>query len=126
MADTNEKTTRPWGYYEVLEQGKGYKVKKIEVTPGKRLSLQSHNHRSEHWVVVSGIATVTSGEDVFDLKPNESTYIPCGTKHRLQNKYDDPLKIIEVQTGDYLEEDDIIRYEDDFNRIEEPTKAANE
>jgi mannose-1-phosphate guanylyltransferase/mannose-6-phosphate isomerase len=109
-------TKRPWGYYTVLEEGKGYKIKKIVVDPGARLSLQSHKKRSEHWVVITGIARVTRGEEVVKIRVNESTYIPRGVKHRLENPYKTPLSIIEVQSGGYLEEDDIIRYDDDFER----------
>lgn len=107
---------RPWGSYETIDAGPKYQVKKLVVNPGKKLSLQSHNQRAEHWVVVTGIATVTRGDDVFEMRKDESTYIPIGTKHRLENTTGDPLEIIEVQTGDYLGEDDIIRYDDDFGR----------
>ena len=112
----NPKTLRPWGSYEVMEEKEGFKVKKLSVHPGCRLSLQKHKYRSEHWVVVKGIATVTRDEDVFDVPVNESVYVPCGTVHRLENKQEDVLEIIEVQTGSYLGEDDIIRLEDDYNR----------
>ena len=108
---------RPWGSYTVLEGGPGFKIKRLEVKPGGRLSLQSHVHRSEHWVVVSGIATVTCGEVVSDIKPNQSAYIPAGQKHRLENKGAEVVKIIEVQVGGYLGEDDIKRYEDVYGRI---------
>jgi mannose-1-phosphate guanylyltransferase len=113
---------RPWGVYYVLEDSPSYKVKKILVNPDARLSLQSHKHRSEHWIVVSGIATVEirKGEDekdwIFDLSPNESCYIPIGAMHRLSNSGKIPLVIIEVQLGEYTGEDDIIRYEDDYRR----------
>ncbi len=108
---------RPWGTYTVLEKGDGYKLKKICVLPGKRLSLQSHSHRSEHWVVISGRARVTRGEEVVVIKTNESTYIPKGVRHRLANPSRMlPLEIIEVQSGAYVEEDDITRYKDDFKR----------
>jgi mannose-1-phosphate guanylyltransferase len=107
---------RPWGKYVNLEEGEGFKVKRIEVKPGKRLSLQKHFHRSEHWVVVSGIAEVQIGEEVFLLRPNESTYIPIGELHRLSNPGKIPLELIEVQVGEYLGEDDIVRYEDDYGR----------
>ena len=108
---------RPWGRYINLEEGDGFKVKLIIVNPNKRLSLQKHFHRSEHWVVVSGTAKVTNGENEFILRPNESTYIPMGKIHRLENPGKIPLKIIEIQVGEYLEEDDIVRIEDDFERI---------
>lgn len=108
---------RPWGSYTILEEGKNFKVKRIEVKPGAVLSLQSHHHRSEHWVVVTGKASVVNGRDEIDLKPNQSTYIPCGIQHRLANHTDEPLAIIEVQTGDYLGEDDIVRYDDAYGRV---------
>ena len=107
---------RPWGTYSVLESSESYKMKRIVVKPGKRLSLQKHLHRSEHWVVVSGTATCTVGDKVFLVRPNESTYIPAGTVHRLQNEGKLPLVIVEVQVGEYTGEDDIIRMEDDFHR----------
>ncbi len=107
---------RPWGTYSVLESTDRYKMKRIVVKPGKRLSLQKHLHRSEHWVVVSGTATVTVGDRVFYVRSNESTYIPVGTAHRLQNEGKLPLVIVEVQVGEYTGEDDIIRMEDDFHR----------
>jgi len=107
---------RPWGYYTSLEEGNGYKIKKIRVEPGKRLSLQMHHNRSEHWVVITGTAHVQRGEETVDVTVNQSTYIPRGVKHRLSNRSTVPLEIIEVQSGDYLEEDDIVRYDDDFER----------
>jgi len=107
---------RPWGSYTVLEDSPGYKMKRISVAPGASLSLQRHQHRSEHWIVVSGTATVTRGEDVFTVAPNESTYIPIGVRHRLENRGRIPLQIIEVQVGEYLEEDDIERFEDVYER----------
>jgi mannose-1-phosphate guanylyltransferase/mannose-6-phosphate isomerase len=108
---------RPWGTYTVLEEGEGYKIKRIVVNPASRLSLQSHRRRSEHWVVVAGTARVTCGDRVYDVGTNESTFIPQQTKHRLENA--DPaiaLQIIEVQSGPYLGEDDIVRFDDDFGR----------
>ena len=107
---------RPWGSYTVLEDSIGYKIKRIEVKKGKRLSLQKHFHRNEHWIVLSGCATVTIEERVFTVSPNESTYIKAGNIHRLENKGKLPLVIIEVQVGEYTGEDDIIRLEDDFER----------
>ena len=108
---------RPWGSYTVLEDHvSGYKLKRIEVNPGSSLSLQSHQHRSEHWVVVSGTATVTRGDVIATVAKNESTYIPIGEKHRLANHGIIPLQIIEVQVGDYLGEDDIERFGDDYGR----------
>ncbi len=107
---------RPWGTYTVLEDSQGYKIKRIEVKPNAALSLQMHHHRSEHWIVVSGTAEVTNGEDVFLVRKNESTYIPAGNRHRLINPGKMPLVMIEVQSGDYLEEDDIVRFEDVYGR----------
>ena len=107
---------RPWGRYTVMDEGPGFKVKRIEVDPGKKLSLQMHQHRAEHWVVVSGSARVTIGSDVRLVASNQSVYIPLKTAHRLENPENEPLKIIEVQTGAYLEEDDIIRLDDDYWR----------
>jgi mannose-1-phosphate guanylyltransferase len=108
---------RPWGTYTVLEEGPGFKLKRIEVKPGARLSLQMHNRRSEHWIVVSGVADVVNGERELKLQANESTYIPIGNKHRLGNSGTVPLVIIEVQCGDYVEEDDIVRFEDVYGRV---------
>lgn len=113
---TPQTVSRPWGTYSVLDNSERYKIKTIMVTPGGRLSLQKHLHRSEHWVVVSGTATVTVGEKVFIIRPNESTYIPAGEVHRLQNEGKLPLVIVEVQVGEYTGEDDIIRMEDDYKR----------
>lgn len=111
------KVNRPWGSYTVLEEDQdGFKIKRIEVAPGARLSLQSHKRRSEHWVVVSGTATVTNGEEVTTVQKNQSTYIPIGSKHRLENRGSEPLHIVEIQVGDYLGEDDIQRYEDNYGR----------
>jgi len=111
------KVNRPWGSYTVLEEdADGFKIKRIEVAPGARLSLQSHRKRSEHWVVVSGTATVTNGDRVFTVQKNESTYIPIGSKHRLENQGSEPLHIVEIQVGEYLGEDDIQRYEDNYGR----------
>ena len=108
---------RPWGKYTVLEEREtDYKLKRIQVEPGARLSLQAHQHRSEHWIVVSGTATVTRGEEVFTVSKNESTYIPIGEKHRLENRGKIPLQMIEVQVGDYLGEDDIERFDDVYGR----------
>ena len=111
------KVNRPWGSYTVLEEDpEGFKLKRIEVAPGARLSLQSHAHRSEHWVVVSGTATVTNGDEVITVHKNQSTYIPIGAKHRLENLGNEPLHIVEIQVGEYLGEDDIQRYEDSYGR----------
>ena len=107
---------RPWGSYDSVDVGDGFQVKRIKVKPGATLSLQSHRHRAEHWIIVRGIARVTRGDEVFDLQANQSTYIPIGERHRLQNPADDMLELIEVQSGDYLGEDDIVRYEDVYGR----------
>jgi mannose-1-phosphate guanylyltransferase / mannose-6-phosphate isomerase len=107
---------RPWGYYEGIDAGDRFQVKRITVKPGEKLSLQMHHHRAEHWVVVSGTARVTCGEKVSLLSENESTYIPIGMNHRLENPGKMPLHIIEVQSGSYLGEDDIVRFEDIYKR----------
>jgi len=107
---------RPWGTYTILEEAPGYKVKRIEVKPGKRLSLQKHYHRNEHWIVVSGTATVTVGEKTRYIRPNESTYIKMGELHRLENEGKIPVVLIEAQVGEYTGEDDIVRIDDDFKR----------
>lgn len=111
-----ERDERPWGMYEVLAEGEGYKVKRIEVRPGQRLSLQMHQSRSEHWVIVRGEALVTLGEREIRLRANEEALIPQRTKHRVANPASAPLVFIEVQCGSYLGEDDITRFEDDYNR----------
>lgn len=107
---------RPWGYYESLNSAKGFQVKHLVVKPGAKLSLQMHHHRSEHWVVIKGVAVVTCGENVFELLENQSTFIPAGFKHRLENKAEELLELIEVQTGTYFGEDDIVRFEDIYRR----------
>ena len=107
---------RPWGSYDSIDQDEGFQVKRIKVKPGGRLSLQSHTRRAEHWIVVRGTARVTRDNDVFELHANQSTYIPLGAKHRLENPGDEVLELIEVQSGDYLGEDDIVRYEDVYGR----------
>jgi mannose-1-phosphate guanylyltransferase/mannose-6-phosphate isomerase len=107
---------RPWGSYESIDQGERFQVKRIVVKPGAKLSLQKHHHRAEHWVVVSGTAKVTRGDQEFLLHENESTFIPLGTTHRLENPGKIPLHLIEVQSGSYLGEDDIVRFEDTYGR----------
>ena len=107
---------RPWGAYTILEEGPSFKVKRIEVKPGASLSLQMHKSRSEHWVVVSGLALIVNGDKEMKLSTNESTYIPAGNKHRLSNVGEDILVMIEVQSGAYLGEDDIVRYDDQYGR----------
>ncbi len=108
---------RPWGDYEGIDVGDRYQVKRITVKPGASLSLQMHHHRAEHWIVVSGTARVTKGDEVFMLSENQSTYIPLGVTHRLENPGTIPLEIIEVQSGSYLGEDDIVRFEDIYDRV---------
>jgi mannose-1-phosphate guanylyltransferase len=115
-ADNHRKVYRPWGYFDSIDNGTGFQVKRIVVNPGAKLSLQKHFKRAEHWVVVNGIATITCGEKVFQLKTNQSTYIPIGVLHRLENSEITPLEIIEIQTGEYLGEDDIVRLKDDYDR----------
>lgn len=114
---THKTVHRPWGTYTVLEEGEGFKIKRIEVNPGGRLSLQMHHHRSEHWIVVSGTAQVVNGDHELTVKTNESTYIPAGHKHRLENRQTQLLVMIEVQSGGYLGEDDIVRFEDSYGRV---------
>lgn len=109
---------RPWGTYTVLDENRNYKIKRIVVNPGERLSLQMHHHRSEHWIVVSGTARVTRGDEEYIVNINESTFIPTGMNHRLENPGIIPLTIIEVQSGEYLGEDDIVRFLDDYNRVQ--------
>ncbi len=109
---------RPWGTYTILDESEGYKVKRIVVKTGKRLSLQKHHHRSEHWIVVSGTALVTNGTKEYTVRANESTYIPMGEIHRLENIGKIPLVMIEAQVGEYVGEDDIVRIDDDFKRME--------
>ena len=113
----HRKVYRPWGWYDSIESGKQFQVKRLHVNPGAKLSLQMHHKRAEHWVVVTGTATAINGEDVLTLKEGESTYIPIGTTHSLRNKTSQPLEIIEVQSGAYLGEDDIIRFEDIYGRV---------
>ncbi len=109
--------TRPWGSYTILEEGPGYKIKRILVNPGAKLSMQMHYHRSEHWVVIDGTARITNGEQDIYLEENQSTYIPKTNRHRLENPGKVPLQIIEIQSGPYLEEDDIVRFDDVYGRI---------
>ena len=115
-SDIHTKVYRPWGFYDSIDSGDGFQVKKLQVNSGAKLSLQKHQYRSEHWIVISGEATVTCGKNIFKLIRNESTFIPQGELHRLENKGKNPLEIIEVQTGSYLGEDDIRRIEDDYQR----------
>jgi mannose-1-phosphate guanylyltransferase/mannose-6-phosphate isomerase len=112
----HRKVHRPWGWYDSVDEGERFKVKRIQVKPGASLSLQMHHHRAEHWIVVKGTAEITNGDQVITLNENQSTYIPQGQKHRLTNPGMTPLEIIEVQSGSYLGEDDIVRFEDTFGR----------
>jgi mannose-1-phosphate guanylyltransferase/mannose-6-phosphate isomerase len=112
----HRKVARPWGWYDSVDEGERFKVKRIQVKPGASLSLQMHHHRAEHWIVVKGTAEITNGDKVLLLTENQSTYIPQGQTHRLANPGKTPLEIIEVQSGDYLGEDDIVRFEDNYGR----------
>ncbi|CAE6763800.1 mannose-1-phosphate guanylyltransferase/mannose-6-phosphate isomerase [Paraburkholderia aspalathi] len=120
----HRKVQRPWGFYDSIDRGERFQVKRIVVQPGGRLSLQMHFHRAEHWVVVRGTARVTRGEESFLLSENQSTYIPLGVTHRLENPGKTPLEIIEVQSGGYLGEDDIVRFDDQYGRGQETGKAG--
>ena len=112
----HRKVVRPWGWYDSVDEGERFKVKRIQVKPGASLSLQMHHHRAEHWIVVKGVAEITNGDQVITLTENQSTYIPKGQTHRLANRGAEPLEIIEVQSGSYLGEDDIVRFEDSYGR----------
>jgi mannose-1-phosphate guanylyltransferase / mannose-6-phosphate isomerase len=116
QAVTHRRVPRPWGWYDSVDMGQCFQVKRISVKPGAALSLQLHHHRAEHWIVVKGVAKVTNGEKIFLLEENQSTFIPIGSKHRLENPGADDLEMIEVQSGDYLGEDDIVRFEDSYGR----------
>jgi mannose-1-phosphate guanylyltransferase/mannose-6-phosphate isomerase len=116
QATWHRKVYRPWGSYDGIDSGERFQVKRIIVKPGAALSLQKHHHRAEHWIVVKGTAQVTCDDKVFLLSENESTYIPLGSKHRLENPGKQPLELIEVQSGSYLGEDDIVRFEDVYGR----------
>ncbi len=116
MISSDHTAQRPWGTWTVLREEMDYKVKLIEVSPGHRLSLQSHQYRSEHWVVVTGRARVVLDDQVLELSPFESVVIPVGAVHRLENPYPHPLAIVEVQRGEILSEQDIVRFEDDYQR----------
>ena len=118
-SSTHLKVYRPWGWYDSIESGEYFQVKRLHVNPGAKLSLQMHYKRAEHWVVVSGTATATNGEEILTLEAGDSTYIPIGKMHSLENKSNKPLEIIEVQSGTYLGEDDIVRFEDIYGRVED-------
>jgi mannose-1-phosphate guanylyltransferase len=113
---SNYTENRPWGSFTVLDEGDGFKVKRISVKPGEKLSLQYHHHRSEHWAVVQGVAAVTIGDSTKSVKINETVYIPLKEKHALANEGQELMQLIEVQLGDYLGEDDIVRLEDRYGR----------
>ena len=119
VAHSHRKVYRPWGWYDSIEAGENFQVKKLHVNPGAKLSLQMHYKRAEHWVVVSGRATATNGVEILTLEAGDSTYIPIGKMHSLENTSDEPLEIIEVQSGTYLGEDDIVRFEDIYGRVED-------
>ena len=118
-SSTHRKVYRPWGWFDSLEVGDHFQVKRLHIKPGAKLSLQMHQKRAEHWVVVSGTAKVTNGEQIFTLNKGESTYIPLGISHALENQTNEPLEIIEVQSGIYLGEDDIVRFEDIYGRVKD-------
>ncbi len=124
--ETHRRVSRPWGAYEGIAQESRFQVKRIIVSPGQRLSLQMHHHRAEHWIVVSGTAKVTRGDNTFLLTEDQSTYIPLGTSHRLENPGVIPLELIEVQTGSYLGEDDIVRFDDVYGRAEPSAEKISE
>jgi mannose-6-phosphate isomerase len=123
-----EEERRPWGSFHTLEEGPGYKVKRLVILPGQRLSLQKHRRRAEHWVVTAGTATVTNGARVFRLSPRACTVIPRQAWHRIENRGRGPVVVIEVQHGDYLGEDDIVRKQDDYGRAtsHEPRAARRD
>jgi mannose-1-phosphate guanylyltransferase/mannose-6-phosphate isomerase len=125
-ATEHRRNNRPWGYYQSIDQGPRYQVKRIVIRPGGRLSLQKHHHRAEHWVVVRGAAEVTLNDKVTLVHENESIYLPMGSTHRLANPGKIDVELIEVQTGSYLGEDDILRIEDDFNRIPPDIERSRE
>ena len=116
QATHHRRVPRPWGVFDSVDSGECFQVKRITVKPGARLSLQMHHHRAEHWVVVKGTARVTRGDEVLVLEENQSVYVPLGVRHRLENIGAEPLEIIEVQSGSYLGEDDIVRFEDGYGR----------
>jgi mannose-1-phosphate guanylyltransferase/mannose-6-phosphate isomerase len=117
QASLHRKVARPWGWYDSIDCGERFQVKRITVRPGAKLSLQMHHHRAEHWIVVKGTALVTRGDEEILLAENQSTYIPLGVKHRLENPGKTDLEMIEVQSGSYLGEDDIVRFEDTYGRV---------
>jgi len=125
-SDTHRKVYRPWGWYDSIESGKSFQVKRLHIEPGAKLSLQMHHKRAEHWVVVSGTASVTNGDQILTLNKGESTYIPLGITHSLANKTRELLEVIEVQSGSYLGEDDIVRFEDIYGRMSKTNNKYEE
>ncbi|MBC7489458.1 MAG: cupin domain-containing protein, partial [Glaciimonas sp.] len=123
QAALHRKGARPWGWYDSIDAGERFQVKRIAVKPGASLSLQKHHHRAEHWVVVKGTAEVTRGQETFLLTENQSTYIPIGGLHRLHNPGKTELEMIEVQSGSYLGEDDIVRFDDAYGRVISKSKV---
>jgi mannose-6-phosphate isomerase-like protein (cupin superfamily) len=115
-SDSNERIQRPWGTFQVIKTGDGYQLKIITVDPGQELSLQLHKRRTEHWVVLAGKARAIIGDEVLELEPGDDAQVPVGVRHRLSNFGDAPLEIVESQFGDYLGEDDIVRFEDRYGR----------
>jgi mannose-1-phosphate guanylyltransferase/mannose-6-phosphate isomerase len=113
----SEYAVRPWGSYTVLWEGPGFKVKELLINPGQKLSLQMHRHRSEHWVVTNGELLLTRGEEVVRAGPDSYLHVPAGVKHRIENPADEPARMIEVQSGRYVAEDDIVRFEDVYGRV---------
>ncbi len=116
LYERGEADDRPWGRWEVLDVGPGFCVKRLTVKPGGKLSLQLHHHRAEHWVIVAGTAHVTRGEEVLELSHDDHVYLPLGIKHRIENRGSVPVEFIEVQTGDRLDENDIVRFDDNYGR----------
>jgi mannose-1-phosphate guanylyltransferase/mannose-6-phosphate isomerase len=123
-ATNHRKVYRPWGAYDSIDHGPRYQVKRITVSPGQKLSVQMHHHRAEHWIVVTGTAKVSIGDKQILLTENQSTYIPVGVVHALENPGKIPLEMIEVQSGGYLGEDDIVRFEDRYGRVDVATEPA--
>ena len=122
---THRRAYRPWGSYDSVHEGDGFKIKHIRVQPGQGLSLQVHRHRAEHWIVVRGVARVTRDGETYLVHENQSTFIPKGARHRLENPVKTPLELVEVQTGSYLGEDDILRFEDSYGRADARPNPAS-
>jgi len=124
--NNHRKVYRPWGYYDSIDSGSRFQVKRIVVKPGEKLSVQMHHHRAEHWIVVSGTANVTKGDETFMVSEDQSTYIPIGEIHALENPGTIPLEIVEVQSGSYLGEDDIVRFDDRYGRSNQTEEISSE